>query len=493
LSDWDASNWTATVLAAYIVLQILVRVVAPGFVPENRRPSSGMAWVVVILIFPFLGLATWWRFGGTSIGGSRRERQVVASRYLNDRLTEGPVLTPQPDTPEHIASAMRLNEHLGAFPPGGSSAVAFYPDYDGSIRAMADLIDEATQWVHAEFYITAWDETTEPFFAALVRATERGVRVRLLFDHLGTRGLPVYKELQRKLAQTSIEWHAMLPVRLGRDFNRRIDLRNHRKILVVDGLRAMMGSQNMTEPGYNKPKNHRAGRRWVELTCRVDGTLARCLDAIFANDWYVESGVGLWEEIRAIPHTAERPASGEVLGQVVPSGPGIRAENNLRLFTSLIYSAQRRLSLTSPYFVPDESLLYAVTTAAQRGVDVELFVGELGDQFMVWHAQRSYYQALLEAGVKIYLYQAPLVLHSKHFSVDEDVVVIGSSNMDLRSFALNYEVSMLLTGRDVVDRVKVVEDGYRARSRLLTEQDWTERSLRSRYLDNLMRLTAALK
>ena len=126
---------------------------------------------------------------------------------------------------------------------------------------------------------------------------------------------------------------------------------------------------------------------------------------------------------------------------MIPSGPGFVTENNLRAFTTLIYSAQRRISITSPYFVPDESLLYAMTTAAQRGVDVELFVSEEGDQFMVYHAQCSYYQALLEAGVRIYLYPAPYVLHSKHFTVDDDVAVIGSSNMDMRSFALNYEVS----------------------------------------------------
>ena len=118
-------------------------------------------------------------------------------------------------------------------------------------------------------------------------------------------------------------------------------------------------------------------------------------------------------------------------------------ENNLRLFTTLIYSAQRRISLTSPYFVPDESLLYAVTTAAQRGIQVELFVSEQSDQFMVGHAQASYYRALLEAGVRIYLYPSPWILHSKHFTIDDDVAVIGSSNMDMRSFALNYEISML--------------------------------------------------
>ena len=153
---------------------------------------------------------------------------------------------------------------------------------------------------------------------------------------------------------------------------------------------------------------------------------------------------------------------------MLPSGPGYVTENNLRLFTALIYSAQRRISLTSPYFVPDEPLLYAVTTAARRGVDVELFVSEEGDQFMVYHAQCSYYAALLEAGVRIYLYPAPAVLHSKHFSIDDDVAVIGSSNMDMRSFALNYEVSLMLTGGDIVQRFREVEDTYRALSRELT-------------------------
>ena len=179
--------------------------------------------------------------------------------------------------------------------------------------------------------------------------------------------------------------------------------------------------------------------------------------------------------------------------QVVPSGPGFPSENNLRLFNTLIYSAQQRLSLTSPYFVPDESLLYAVTTAAHRGVAVELFVSEEADQFMVHHAQQSYYQELLEAGVRIFLYPKPWVLHSKHFSVDDHVAVIGSSNMDMRSFALNYEVSVMFLDDGVVRDLRRVEDGYRSLSRELTLAEWNARSRRSRYADNAMRLTAALQ
>ena len=199
----------------------------------------------------------------------------------------------------------------------------------------------------------------------------------------------------------------------------------------------------------------------------------------------------LAEELEPVRWDAGGP--GDLVCQVIPSGPGFVAENNLRAFTTLIYSAQRRISLTSPYFVPDESLLYAVTTAAQRGVDVELFVSEEGDQFMVYHAQCSYYRALLEAGVRIYLYPAPYVLHSKHFTVDEDVAVLGSSNMDMRSFGLNYEVSMMILGPDIVTRMREVEDVYRESSRELTLEEWARRPFTSRYLDNVMRLTAALQ
>jgi len=178
---------------------------------------------------------------------------------------------------------------------------------------------------------------------------------------------------------------------------------------------------------------------------------------------------------------------------VVPSGPGYTTENNLRMFLSLIYGATEKVILTSPYFVPDEAMVYAITTACQRGLEVQLFVSEIGDQGLVYHAQRSYYDDLLEAGVKIFLYPAPYILHSKHFSIDDDVAVLGSSNMDMRSFGLNYEVSMMLLGGDVVSRMRKVEDGYRSLSRELSLEEWTGRSMGKKYMDNLMRLTAALQ
>jgi cardiolipin synthase len=267
---------------------------------------------------------------------------------------------------------------------------------------MTAEIEAATTWVHVEFYITAWDEVTGPFYEALVRAVERGVTVRLLFDHLGSRGIPGTRSSRPRWTPTGIEWHPMLPIQPLKGEWRRPDLRNHRKILVVDGAVAFTGSQNLIEPGYNKPKNHELGREWVELVARVEGPGRERAQPPLRHR--------LVQRDRGQADRGDRhgvAAGRRDRGQVIPSGPGFATENNLRAFTTLLYSAQSRLSITSPYFVPDESLLYAITTAAQRGVDVELFVSEAGDQFMVYHAQRSYYEALLRAGVRIYMYPHP--------------------------------------------------------------------------------------
>jgi cardiolipin synthase len=187
------------------------------------------------------------------------------------------------------------------------------------------------------------------------------------------------------------------------------------------------------------------------------------------------------------------PGTGSLLCQVLPSGPGFDVENSLVLFNTLIYNAERRLSITSPYFVPDESLLLAITTAARRGVDVELFVGEVGDHLVVFHAQHSYYRALLEAGVRIYLYPRPSILHAKHMSVDDQVTVIGSANMDIRSFGLNLEITLMSSGRRLTDQMRAVEDEYRAVSRELTLAEWSRQSFWHGVVDGLARLTSAVQ
>jgi cardiolipin synthase len=488
MPDWVSTSALIGVLL--VVAQVTVYVVALGVIPGGRKPSTGMAWLILILAVPLVGVLAFLLFGSTHVERRRHRAQLAANQRIQERTAE--IADLEASSPElgPVATVATLNRRLGALPAVPGNTVDLYSGYTESIAAMTATVDEARSYVHVEFYITAWDEVTAPFFAALVRATERGVPVRLLFDHLGSRGIPGYQDMVRRLEQTSIQWRPMMPIQLLRGKWRRPDLRNHRKILVVDGRYAFGGSQNMIEPSYDKPKNQKVGRAWVELTARLTGPAVAAMNAVFLTDWYTETGEVLADTVRS---DLDPAVEGGTTVQVVPSGPGFSTENNLRMFTTLIYSAQRRISLTSPYFVPDESLLYAVTTAAQRGVDVELFVGEEGDQFMVHHAQCSYYQPLLEAGVRIFLYPAPWVLHAKHFTIDDHVAVLGSSNMDLRSFALNYEVSLMLIDPDAVERMRKVEDTYRSLSRELTEEEWSRRGKGSRYVDNVMRLTSALQ
>jgi cardiolipin synthase A/B len=479
--------------SVFVLLEVGLRVAALGIIPAGRKPSTGVAWLLLVLLAPIAGLIAFALFGSPRLG---RQREAELRR-INATIAErtAPLHTREPDAsaPPYVVSAVRLNHRVASLPFSTGNNLALLEDYAGSIEAMTEAVGRAERYVLVEFYITALDDLTRPLLDALAAAADRGVTVRLLLDHLGSRGIPGWPDLRRRLDASGIAWHPMLPIAPLQGKFRRPDLRNHRKLLVVDGLVGFTGSQNLTEPGYNKPKNHELGREWVELMVRLRGPVVASLEAVFASDWALETG----EVIAVVPSPEAGPAEpGEVTGagcQVVPSGPGYTAENNLLLFTTLVYGATRRLSLTSPYFVPDESLLYAVTTAARRGVEVELFVSEISDQFMVGHAQNSYYKALLEAGVRIHRYPAPYILHSKHFSVDDDVVVIGSSNMDLRSFALNFEVSLMMTGDEVVAAVRKVEDRYRELSHELTLEEWSQRGAGKRYVDTVMRLTAALQ
>ncbi len=492
-TDGSWLTWSFSIGLAIFLVHAVIRFAALGVIPENRRPSSGTAWVLVILLNPTIGFIVWLFLGRTTLGAQREQRQEQANENIREVASRQPELELPADVPAYLASAIHLSQGLGGFPAVGSDRVRFYPTLPGSVEAMATEVDRAQRWVHMEFYIMAWDEQTAPLFEAMARAVGRGVAVKVLFDHLGTRGLPVYAELKAQLDAAKIPWRPMLPLEPIRGFGRRPDLRNHRKLLVIDGEVAFMGSHNMTQPSYNKPKNEQAGREWVDVSCRVTGRLAVGLDGVFATDWFTETGEPAHTEGLSTPVPPSGGTELPLVGQLVPSGPGIVSENNLRVFTTLIYGAKQRISLTSPYFVPDESMLYAVTTAALRGIDVELFVCAEGDQFMVHHAQRSYYQALLEAGVRIYLYPAPLVLHAKHFSIDDDVMMIGSSNMDMRSFGLNYEISLILHGSEAVEGIRVIEDSYRELSTELTLEKWQDRPWRQRYLDNVMRLTSAVQ
>lgn len=490
---------------ALIAVDAVIRVVAVAVVPTNRRPSSAMAWLLAIFFLPYLGIAAFWLIGSPKLPRARRQKQRTINRLIMAR-TEGMDLMREDDPwPPWLASLVRLNRHAGAMPLVTRNAAEISTDYDEVLLQLAEEVDAAQRFVHVEFYILNLDDATRPLFEAMERAVARGVTVRVLLDHVASLRTPGYHRTLRALDDLGAQWHEMLPVQPLRGKFQRPDLRNHRKIVVVDGLVAFTGSQNAVDRGYHKKRYGRRNLAWQDVMVRFEGPVVAEINALFITDWYSETDELLEAEAEAaIPAPLEGGTAdaapvvaaghqGLLDCQVVPSGPGFDGENNLKLFNALMYYAQERVIITSPYFVPDDSLLYAVTTAAERGLRVDLFVSEVGDQWLVFHAQRSYYEALLRAGVRIFLYPAPYILHAKHVSIDDDVAVVGSSNMDIRSFSLNLEISVMVRGRSFVDDLRQVEDGYRAVSRELLLSEWLQRPWRSKLFDNVCRLTSSLQ
>ncbi|HEX5807995.1 MAG TPA: cardiolipin synthase, partial [Anaerolineales bacterium] len=481
-----------TILGA---LTYLIGVLALFIIPANRKPGEATAWLLLIFAAPILGAILFLLLGSPKLSKWRRDQQQHMNERIKDLAEEAeqtPALAPIVDPPlsSRFEPHVNLIAQLTGMPVMAGNTVELLPDYVGAIDRIVRDIDAAKHFVHIEYFMFADDKIGSRVIDALVRARERGVVCRVLIDHLSN--LLLRGPVLKKLGAAGIPVHEMLPAKLFDNQWNRIDLRNHRKIVVVDGVVGFTGSHNLIEDTYHKRSNIRNGVHYIELVARVTGPVVREFNAAFITDWYSETEELLDE--RTAPEMRVRIlVTGEVLCQVLPSGPGFEHNNNLMLFVALFHAARRRITIVNPYVVPEETLLLALTTAAQRGVEVTLIVSEIGDQFLVYHAQSSYYEELLKAGVNIYRYRAPVILHSKSISIDDDIAVIGSSNMDIRSFELNLEISLVCYNTQVVADLRKLEEGYLRRSRQLSLDAWHARPLHTKLLNNLARLTSVLQ
>lgn len=475
------------------VLDWTIRIGALFYVPKNRKPSSATAWLMLILLLPFLGLLIYILLGSPKLNKRRRKIQRNMDSVIEDIIYSK-------ETSKHFESFIhnstdanlepyiKLNKNLGGFPVFDGNKIKLLSEYDGAISEIAKKIKLAKYFVHIEYFIITMDDSTEILFTEMEKAIGRGVKVRVMFDAIGSRGYPNLKQMKKRLTDMGVEWHQMLPLRKpGQKFNRP-DLRNHRKIVVIDGIYGFTGSQNLITRNY-----HRKDELYYdELVVLVEGPIVLQLLAVFASDWFAESNeqllnksnLGLISEVKKV---------GNTIAQILPSGPGFDNDNNLKLFTSLIHGAKSRIIVVNPYFVPEDSLITAITSAAQRDVEVIMINSKIMDQALVGHAQRSYFEELLKAGVKIYQYDLPILLHSKFMMIDDKVAVIGSSNLDMRSFQLDLEVTLVVYDSKVINSLGKVTDKYLTRSHELKLSKWQKRSLKNRLFENIARLTSAVQ
>ena len=290
----DLFWWGPIVL--YLV-ELTIKLVALGTIPTNRRPSSSLAWLLLIVVVPILGLLIFLLIGSPFVRGRRAKIQAAANQAVVESVGKTPNLPEGVTVPPGLRGLLRLNRELTSFPCVQGISHGLFGDEAGYIKAMAETVDSATERVHVEFFILSWDDNTDEFFQALVRAVQRGVKVRLLYDHVANRRYPKYKETIARLTAAGIEWYPMMPIQPLKGRWRRPDLRNHRKLLVVDGMTAFMGSQNIIAASYLLPANLKVGRTWHDLNIKLTGEIVRSLEMVFAIDWYTETGERLRDEI----------------------------------------------------------------------------------------------------------------------------------------------------------------------------------------------------
>ncbi|HAB16839.1 MAG TPA: cardiolipin synthase [Verrucomicrobiales bacterium] len=447
------------------------------YVPERRPPSAARTWLLLIFLFPWPGLVLYLFVGRIHLPARRRALLEEMSGRIREAAHTLPVAirTPLAELPHDVADAAELAENLTAFPMLGGNSVELLGDYEGSLNRLAADLDVATTRIHLLYYIYADDEVASRVTEALERAARRGVKCRLLLDGIGAK--PALKKLAPRLRREGIEVTELLPVRFFRPRRPRLDVRNHRKLAIIDGTVGYVGSQNIVAPRFVP------GFPNEELVARVTGPVVAEFEAVFLEDRVLELGAGTG--IR--PHLEGMARTGPVFAQLVPSSPGYRQQTFATLLLSLIHQARHRITITTPYCVPDEPFLAALRTAVARGVEVRLIVPRHSNQRLTVLAQNSFFAELLEAGVRIYRYR-PHFLHAKSIAIDDEVVIVGSSNMDIRSFALNAEANLLLHDANVASQLRAINERHLANSDPLTLAEWNKRSFWVRVAQNTARL-----
>ena len=465
-------NWSLL----YLISEWVIRFVMLIYVPQRRSAAASRTWLLFIFLLPWPGVALYWLFGRIYLPARRVQMQDRASRFICQAQAQiGARISAEPDLPAALQFIPELAHRLGDFETLAGNQIELLPDYHATIDRIIGDIDAAKQHAHLLFYIFLPDQTGKRVAEALVRASARGVNCRVLMDAVGSRqGL---ERLAPKMRSRGVEVLEMLPVGLFRRNAARFDLRNHRKIVVIDGRVGYTGSQNIANPEFVK------GYPNEELMVRVTGPVVAQLQAMFLADHYFETG-NVFEREVLYPQLA---AAGNSPAQLVPSGPGYARENGRELIIAMLYGARERIVITTPYFVPDEPFLHAICAARlRRGVEVHLVLSMHANQLITQFAQRSYYDDLLDAGIEIHLYR-PHFLHAKHLTIDNHIALIGSTNMDIRSFALNAEINLIVYDPMVVCQLRAVQERYFANSDRLESATW-KCPLGARIVQNTARL-----
>ncbi len=495
------THWTYTFISTiFFIFDLVLRIcLSIRVIMSKKKYGVSYAWLVVILFLPILGSAIYLFFGESRLPEKRIRKSQTARKHYHHWLqtlsTRSPVnwksLSPELEKIHQTAI------NLVGLPAMANNKLELLQEPEEILSKIEADINNAKSTCHLQFYIWQEGGLVENITESLIRAAKRGVTCRLLLDAIGSRAFFKGESIKR-MRDAGIKVQESLPSGLIKALFARIDIRNHRKIIVIDGKIAYTGSQNMADPRYFK-QNAGVGK-WVDIMTRIQGPVVETFAGTFASDWYLESDTDNFKiidnnvnttQIRNIGDIYPCSAAGKSSVQLIPSGPGFTQEAIHSLLLSSIYAAREELILTTPYFIPDESLLTALKTAALRNVTVTLIIPKHNDSKLVHYASRAKYETLAHAGVNILLFTGGL-LHSKTITIDNKFALLGSVNLDMRSFWLNFETTMIIYCKNFTQTIRTVQYQYIADSEPLDLLDFHNRTFRDRLKENSALLVSPL-
>ena len=459
------------IVGLLVVVACMVRIL----LRPHREPAARVAWLVVVLALPVIGIVAYLLLGETSIGRKRvsRLKQILDDLPRPEDASGWDALENMPVLTDRTTPLFKVGTSISGYSAVGGNNARLMKDSDAAIDEMVADVEAATDHVHLMFYIWLTDNNGMKMVEALKRAAARGVTCRAMVDDLGSRDLvrsQHWKDM--KAAGVKVASALKIGVPLVRIFDGRIDLRNHRKILVIDNCVTYCGSQNCADPAF-LPKAKYAP--WVDAVMRFTGPVVRQNQHLFASDWMANYDEDIGDILRQPMDVAEPGFTAQVIG----TGPTVRNSAMPEMFETLMYAARHELFITTPYYVPNEPMQAALSAAANRGVDTSIIFPARNDDFAVGATSKSYYEELLIAGVKLYEYQLG-ILHTKSMTLDGELILIGSANMDRRSFDLNYENNILLHDPTLTADMRARQADYLANSKPITLENvqawpWTKR------------------
>ena len=474
----DMLAWGLVILHGLTIVLVSMRVVM-----KRREIGISLSWLAIIYALPFAGVGFYFLFGELNLGRKRAQRAAdmfspfkIAIETFRDKQSAPALAVSDTAKPMHD-----LIEGLLGMPSIAGNHLTLLDTTDTILLELIDQVDQAQQSCMMEFYIWHLGGLSDQLADALCRAARRGVDCKVLLDSVGSRAF-FDSELPHELRQSGVQLVEVLKSGPIRMFFQRQDLRMHRKLVCIDEKIAYTGSMNVVDPRFFKQS---AGvGEWIDVMVRVQGPAVTLIASLLHWDWEMETGERLLKPFE--PQDTLHGGCGDRV-QLVPSGPFPGGDCIHQLLLTCVYQAKHSLVLTTPYFVPDDSLHKALQAAAHRGVKVKIILPALNDSLMVKYAASAFYDELLAAGVEIYKFHGGL-LHTKSIVVDEAVALVGTVNLDRRSFWLNFEVTMLVDDAEFAGRVLNLQLQYMLASDKISLTTWRQRSRRRQFLENIFYL-----